>query len=202
MTELSTQKPASLAEAQPLPRAWVARVFERLNAQLGTKMADLYGGSTPELLQAEWAMGLAGYHEREIMRGLSKTAERVFAPTLGEFLQLCRPALNAEWAFFEAGDCLRQRDAGEVGDWSHPAVYRAACLMSPEVRSGDWKVNRTRWTYTLEREFSRGWGDEVPAPVKQLGHEPAKRRAPTDAERAALDALRSKFRQPVEGSAA
>lgn len=188
-TELSMQKPASLADAAPVPRRWVARVFERLSGQLGAKVADLYNGVAEKTVQEEWAAGLAGYHEAEIARGIAACRERTFAPTLGEFLKLCRPALDPEWAWHEAGDCLRQRDAGEVGDWSHPAVWRAACAMGTEVRAGDYQRHRTRWTYTLKRELAAGWGEGVKPPAMRIEHD-VKVRPPTAAEREALAGLR------------
>src|SRR5690606_29526160 len=131
----------------------------------------------------------AGYHECEIARGIAACRERTFAPTLGEFLKMCRPALDPEWAFYEAGDGLRQRDAGTIGDWSHPAVWRAACALSHEVRSGDFRAHRTRWTYTLKREFAAGWGEGVKPPAMRIEHT-AKVRGPTEKERAAIEALR------------
>jgi len=164
---LSTSKPTSLPEA--LPRRWVARVFERLSGQLGTKMADLYAGVPPDVVQGEWGEGLAGFHEVELQRGIAACRTRVFAPTLGEFLRLCRPALDPEAAFYEAGDCLRERDAGEVGAWTHPAVWRAACTMSMEVRAGDYKACRVRWAHVLNREFAEGWG-EILAPAMRIEH--------------------------------
>lgn len=185
---LSTLKPTSLAEAQPIPRKLIAEVFDRLKAQLGGKMADLYAGADLRLVQDEWAAGLAGYHPTELERGVASCRERAFAPTLGEFLRLCRPAVDPEYAWLEAADCLRQRDAGESGDWSHPAVWRAASQMAPEVRSGNWRSHRTRWTYTLRKEFAQGWGEAPPKPLPAVTHN-ARTRGPTPAEREAMSRL-------------
>lgn len=206
MTELSTPKPGSLADAAAVPRASVAWLFERLTAQFGARMADLYAApvdaSAPpdvqrrtaatftQRVQEEWALGLAGYHREEIQRGLAACRERGFAPNLGEFVQLCRPGLNPEWAWHEARDCLRQRDAGAVGNWSHPAIWRAASEMSPEVRGGDYQRHRTRWTYVLRREFAAGWGEAPPKPAMRVEHN-AKVRGPRAEEREALAGLRS-----------
>lgn len=189
-TELSTPNPASLADASPVPRRWVARVFERLTAQLGAKVADMWVGVNERTVQEEWGAGLAGFHETEIQRGIAACRERAFAPTLGEFLRLCRPALDPEWAFYEAADGLRQRDEGQIGAWSHPAVWRAACSMGMEVRSGDWKAHRTRWTYALKRELAAGWGGGVKPPAMRIDHTVTVR-GPTAKEREALASLRS-----------
>jgi hypothetical protein len=187
-TALSMSNPAS-SDAKSLPQSWTVRIFDRLSGQLGSKMADLYSGVPAETVQAEWAAALAEYHPNEIARGLAACSERSFAPVLGEFLRLCRPALDPEWAFYEAADGLRQRDAGEVGNWSHPAVWRAACTMGSEVRAGDWKAHRSRWTYTLRREFDAGWGD-IPAPAIRIGHEVKAGGPPSAAQRAELARMR------------
>lgn len=185
-----TRPAASLPDAaQPIPREWIARVFQRLTAQLGAKVADLYAGVPQAHVQAEWAAGLAGYHESEISRGVAACRERVFAPTLGEFLHLCRPALDPERAWLEAADGLRARDAGEVGQWSHPAVWRAATAMSVEVRGGEFRQHRTRWAYVLDQHLRAGWGEPVPPPQQRVGHKPLLR-GPNEAERAALARLR------------
>lgn len=189
-TALSMPNPDS-SEAKAIPKTWTARVFDRLAGQLGSRMAALYDGVAVETVQAEWAAALADYQPTEIARGLAACAERSFAPVLGEFLRLCRPALDPEWAFYEAADGLRQRDDGEMGQWSHPAVFRAACAMGMEVRSGDWKVNRARWTYTLRREFEAGWST-IPAPVMRVEHH-AEVRAPSEAQKAELARLRTLF---------
>lgn len=198
---LSMPQADSLADGAlptaPVPRKWIARIFERLSGQLGAKVADLYAGVPETTVQEEWGSGLAGFQPEEIARGIAACRERAFAPTLGEFLRMCRPALDPEWAWYEAGDCLRQRDAGEVGDWSHPAVWRAACAMGSEVRGGDWKAHRVRWTYTIKREFVAGWGDGVKPPAMRIEHN-AKVRGPTESERAALASLRGMGRAPQQ----
>lgn len=167
---LSTYKPEwSTTLPKPLSPASTAHLFDSLKGQLGKKMADLWDGIAPALVEREWSNGLAGFSKHELQRGLDAASTRQFAPTLGEFKMLCRPCLNPEWAWLEAGECLRQRDTGAVGDWTHPAVFFAAAEMSPEVRGGDWQRHRTRWTRTLQRELAKGWR-EVPAPAMRIEH--------------------------------
>jgi hypothetical protein len=185
---LSTWKLGSSVEPA-IPQKWVARIFERLQAQLGTKVADLYAGVPSETVQEEWGRALADFHPAEIDRGLKACAMRVFAPTLGEFCMLCRPALDPEVAFIEAGHCIRQRDQGISGDWSHPAVYRAATQMGHEVRAGNFREVRKRWEWILRAEFSQGWS-EIPEPRKAIEYE-SRGRPPNDAERRKLEEFRN-----------
>lgn len=166
---LSTYTPeSSLTLSRPLSLPVVRHVFDSLKAQLGNvKMGDLWQGIPVNAIEREWMAGLAGFQKHELQRGIDACATRAFAPTLGEFANLCRPCLNAEWAYWEANECMKQRDAGERGDWTHPAVYFAALEMGAEVRAGEWAKNRTRWTRTLQRQLAKGWR-EIPAPAMRV----------------------------------
>lgn len=143
-------------------------LWDRLHAILGSKWLDLFNGADMELAKQEWELALGDFKPVELGRGLDAVAHRKFVPTLGEFACLCRPALDPEWAFREAEVCLRQRDAGQVGDWSHPAVWRAASVLSLEVRQSDYSKVKTRWSYTLRAELAKGWGEWPPQPPLKL----------------------------------
>jgi hypothetical protein len=180
--------------ADPLPLPAVARLFERMRGQMGAKLADLLAGANIDVVQQEWAAGLAGFSREELSRGLSAVRQRRFAPTLGEFLQLCRPALDPEYAFLEAQDGLRARAVGELGVWTHPAVWRAASAMSFDVKNGTFQQLRKRWERALEREFSRGWGDDVPQPAARIENNPVVMAIPPDVRRQ-LAELATSFRR-------
>lgn len=160
-----------------LPRSWVQKIFRRLGAQQGAKLATLFKGTNLDDLEAEWAVSLFGFRSEEIDRGLNRASTFDWQMTLPAFKKLCRPCLDPEYAFYEAQTCLKQRQDGEVGDWSHPAVFRAAARMSAELNSGEpFTRYRTRWTALMELELDRGWGADVPAPKRQLPaqvHKPA-----------------------------
>lgn len=164
--------PANALPANALPQRYVGRVFERLANQLGTKVADLYAGANPDGVQYEWATGLAGFSAAEIAHGLAACQHRKFAPNIGEFAQLCRPSLDAEIAWAEAGAGLAARERGDLGDWSHPAVYRAAMTMYAEVRAGSMRACRSRWELALRRESAAGYGDGIPDAPKRIANNP------------------------------
>lgn len=137
------------------------------------------------LMIDEWTRGLVavGITPAELERGLAACRTARFAPSLGEFCQLCRPSLDPEVAWIEAERGLRARERGEVGVWSHPAVWRAACAMSHEIRGGAFKACRKRWEYTLRQEFANGWGGDVPPVAKRIEHRPAVSGMPEDVRR-------------------
>lgn len=171
----STSTPALPPDA--LPQAYVGRLFERLAGQLGPKMMDIYVGMNHELVQYEWATGLAGFSKEELKRGLASCQHRKFAPNLGEFAHLCRPSLDPEIAWDEAVAGLAARSRGEAWVWPHPAVWRAAAAMSHEIRTSVYRLCRIRWDYRLRTEFAAGWGDGVPEPVKLIANNASTSRA-------------------------
>jgi hypothetical protein len=182
--------PTSSVDTQPRDKPkgqkWIDMLFTRLNAQLGGKMADLFVGVQLIDLKTEWAMGLAGFTSDEIERGLLAMARRTFAPTLGEFSVLCRPCLEPEVAWTEASEGLRVREGGDMGQWSHPAVYRAAMLMHYEIRQRSFKEFRKSWDCALQREFAKGWVADVPVPLLRIVQSAPTCTARTPEQKAAL----------------
>lgn len=141
----------------------------------------------------EWAQSLAGFRPEELERGLAEMRNRKFIPTLGEFRVACRPALDPEAAWYEAEEGLKQRELGHRGEWTHPAIWRAACDMSLNIRSGEYARHRARWAAHLRRELARGWGDGVPPVPPRLSMSNA---SPSSPDSAALKAARE-YRERV-----
>ena len=176
----------------------VEHVFDRLKGQFGGKLADLWAPvlhvpaarpgdpqplDVPNIVEREWMDGLAGFRRHELERGCTACSDgRIFPPTLGEFKLLCRPCLDPEWAWHEARECLLQRDRGEIGDWSHPAVFYAAIGMSSQVRSGDWRKHKTQWTRNLQGSLSKGWREIPQVPQRKEEKEGPPVPAPTYAK--------------------
>lgn len=186
---LSTWTPGSLTDEPAVPETWVESIFTRLSAQLGAKVADLWGGVPPETVKTEWAEALSSFEPSEISRGLKACQTRAFAPTLGEFLRLCRPALDPEIAWLEAAEGMAARARGQTGEWSHAAVYRAASGFEHELRAGSFAQHRKVWTWRLEREMRKGTLLGVPKPMQALPNNPTTR-GPTPDEWERLKALR------------
>lgn len=175
----STPMLASLTDAPAaLPVEWVERLFARLGAIFGTKLADSFAGIALADVKVEWSEALADFRPEEIRRGIAECRVRRWPPMLGEFLMLCRPALDPEQAWHEAADGLRARDRGELGAWSHPGVWRAATALSSEVRNGAFNTHRGAWTHRLKVELRAGWGEDVPMPRAMLQAPPAAPAAP------------------------
>lgn len=176
----------------PLASRTGGEVFSRLAAQFGAKLLD-HWAAVPGA-RDEWGQALADFHPVEIERGLRATRARAFVPTLGEFLQLCRPALDPETAWHEAAEGMREREAGRRGRWSHPAVYRAAQPMAWELRTSHHAAQRKRWALQLQREFAQGWGAPIPEPTLRITQQELRRGPPPPEIRARLAAIRAAAR--------
>lgn len=176
----------------------VEQVFARLYGQLGAKVGELFKGVPSETVKSEWALGLEDCRPEEIERGLTAMRGRPFAPVLGEFLRLCRPALDAEMAWLEAVEGLRERLAGNTGSWTHPAIYRAAHVLSFELRTSTYAVQRKRWEWVLQRELSKGWGNEVPTPVPRLVAPPVCCSGPSAEVRARIAAILDSYKRSAQ----
>ena len=198
----SSNNPAAKGEGgfkTPLPKQIAAGVFTRLTAQFGAKLLDHWAAA--QGVRDEWGQALADLHPLEIDRGLRATQGRAFVPTLGEFMQLCRPALDPETAWHEAAAGMAARDRGNPGEWSHPAVYRAATAFAWELRASTYPAQRKAWALRLQREFARGWGD-IPAPTPRIASTPVRTAPPPAHIRAQIQAqLARAGRHPKQPSA-
>lgn len=159
---------AEPAAPAPLPARVATALFDRLTEYLGGRMADLFAGVERAKVEASWAAALSGFSREELARGVAAVSESPYAPTLGEFKRMCRPALDPERAFWEAEAGLAARSRGEPGAWSHPAIWRAASAMAAEVRAGQYPQVRRRWERALASELQRGWLEDVPAAPVQI----------------------------------
>ncbi len=158
-----------------------AEVFARLIAQFGAKLLDQWAAAPGA--RDEWGCALADFHPAEIERGLTACRSRVFVPVLGEFLQLCRPALDPEAAWHEAAAGMAARERGEQGAWTHPAIYRAAQQMQWELRTATHATQRKRWAAILARQLAAGWGD-IPPPTLRITQQTLRTGPPPDRVRA------------------
>jgi len=154
---------------QPLPPKWAAALIERMQALYGAQFSRQWESIKPERLPQIWAEELAGFSGQEIAAGLAACKTRQWPPTLPEFMALCRPWLDAEVAFREAVAGMSARRKGELGIWSHPAVYWTAVRVGThDLLACGWQTMRTRWEAAFNETLAEGRWYPVPAPAQQL----------------------------------
>lgn len=153
--------------AVPLP--WVKKIFQRMAAMYGAKYVQLWGGVPEEAMAELWSEELAGFTGDEISAGLAACRSRDWPPTLPEFLKMCRPWMNAEVAFHEAVAGMSARRGGDIGTWSHSAVYWAAVSVGAhDLLNCGYSVMKARWERALGEEIAKGTWHAVPAPAVAL----------------------------------
>lgn len=150
----------------PLPESWIEKMFHKMLLEYGKKFTDQWGGADTDELIAHWARELAGYTGPEIKRGLTALDARDWPPTLPEFKKMCRPPLNELIAYHEAVAGLEARGKGEVGVWSHPAVYWAASLLRADLMGQTYALVKSKWEQVLKGQMERTeWADIPPARI-------------------------------------
>lgn len=153
----------------PIPTPWASKLIGRLKGLYGAQFDRQWEGVKAENLITVWAEELAGYTGPEIARGLEGCRSKKFPPTIPEFLLMCRPELDAATAHQEAVQGVEARRRGEVGQWSHPAVYWASVKVGQhDLLNMGWQAIKGRWEKALREQFAKGEWDPVPAPAVAL----------------------------------
>lgn len=156
-------------DRQPMPMAWIDRLFMRLSVMYGQQFAAQWASVNEQAMKAAWAQDLAGFSGEEIAAGVEACKSRRYVPNLPEFMMLCRPALDPVTAHAEAVLGMQDRKRGEIGEWSHPAVYWAAVkLGAHDLLTQSYSVIRARWEKELRKSFAKGVWEPVPAPSLAL----------------------------------
>ena len=156
----------STFDALPLP--WVEQLFRRMSAFYGSKFSDMWAGARMEDVMQTWAQELSCLTRSELTAGWNALAMREHPPTLPQFVKLCRPAVEPVRAYYEAVSGLQARAAGELGQWSHPAIFWAAAGMAHELRTQSYSQVRERWEAALHAELAKGQWSPLEQPAREL----------------------------------
>jgi hypothetical protein len=136
------------------------------------KMQALWRGQELSTVKEFWAEELAGYSADELRKAFAALDKHSsWPPTLIEFKALCRPTIsvNHEAMFYEAVRAVEKRKQGEMGSWSHKAVYWAALDVSAaDVLGMTWPQIKGRWTQALVARLADPNLPVIPEPAKRL----------------------------------
>ena len=89
-------------------------------------------------------------------------------PSCAEFIKACRPSVDFLVAYYEAVAGVAARKNGEMGVWSHPAVYWAAVPLAFDLGQQTYSQMKTRWEQALTEQMARGEWAAIPAPLLAL----------------------------------
>lgn len=110
-----------------------------------------------------------GITPNHIKAGIKAVRTRFdWPPSCAEFIKECQPAVDPMVSYYEAVAGLRDRARGEMGKWSHPAIYWAATKMAFDLTSQTYSQVKARWEIELQACMSMPIIDAIPSPMKAI----------------------------------
>lgn len=93
---------------------------------------------------------------------------RDWPPSVPQLADACMPPVDPVATYHEAVAGLEARGKGELGEWSHPAVYWAASKLARDLMGQSFGQMRDRWAGALRAQLAKGAWDAIPEPRLQL----------------------------------
>ncbi len=110
-----------------------------------------------------------GITPKDIKAGLRVCrAKCEWPPSCAEFIKACRPSVDPMVAYYEAIAGIQSRAAGEMGKWSHPAIFWAAMPMAFDLGQLSFSQIKMRWERALSAQMDRGEWEPIPQPMIAL----------------------------------
>ena len=187
MSEIS-QANAQLS-AESLPAKWIEKLFNVMEDRYGALWADRYGAFPRDRVMQTWGRDLADMGRADLARGVESSRSCKYPPTLPEFREMCRPAIDHERAYHEAVEQMQRRDRG-ADTWSHPAIFWASCEIGDfDLRNSSWNSIKSRWVSVFNSQMARKQWPEVPPRCDALPA-PGAGSIPVDEAHRRIDAMR------------
>lgn len=149
-----------------------AKLFAIMSAMYGKLWFEQWADTPQSVMEEVWRSELQGYSKTEIEAGVAACKKLKWPPTLPQFLELCRPEIDPVFAWKLAGEGIRARQNGEMGNWPDPCIYWAANRIGQfEILNEPLAKHRVSWIAELDRarnQQAKGLLPEVPEPFKAL----------------------------------
>lgn len=149
-----------------------AKLFAIMSAMYGKLWFDQWADTPTAVMEEVWRAELKGFSASEIEAGVNACKKRDWPPTLPQFVKLCRPEIDAEYAWRIAAEGLLARQSGQMGNWPDPCIYWAANRFGAfEIMNEPLARHRVCWTAELDRaraQQAKGLLPEIPQPMKAL----------------------------------
>ena len=153
----------------PLPMAWIEKLFDRMVSLYGHKFLDMWRDADLQSVKETWAHELGKLSRDEIARGANALMTQEWPPTLPQFIKLCRPAIDAVAAYYEAVNGVIAREHGNIGEWSHPAIFWASVKVGAfDLKHQTYSAIKGRWEGALNEELAKGNWTAIPEPMIAL----------------------------------
>jgi hypothetical protein len=110
-----------------------------------------------------------GIKPRDIKAGIKVCrAKYGWPPSCSEFINACKPPLDTVAAYYEAVNGVVARERGEVGNWTHPAIFWASVTMSHDLKNMSYSSVKDRWERALSEQLAKAKWEPNPAPAPAL----------------------------------
>ena len=147
----------------PIPEKWVDALFAKMSAYYGNKFADMWRDSNMQSVKAVWHQELSKLTRDEFAAGANALSTQEWCPTLPQFIKLCRPAIDFTVAYYEALNGIAAREKGDIGEWSHPAIYWASTKIGAfDFKHQGYSAIKVRWEKALSDELAKGAWEAIP----------------------------------------
>lgn len=101
----------------------------------------------------------------EVAKGLKHCRKNLeWPPSIAEFIKACRPTTDPLKAYYEAVAGCQARQRGEVGEWSHPAIFWAAMPLSFELQNQTYSQIKHAWESAFNAQLAKGNWEKIPDP--------------------------------------
>jgi len=158
-----------------IPTSWIDALFIKMANFYGNKFKVMWGDSDINNVKAVWTQELSKLSRDEIAKGANSLVNQEYCPSLPQFIKLCRTDIDSVAAYYEALNGVIAREKGEMGEWSHPAIFWATTKISSfDLKNQTYSNIKARWERALNEEINKGqWSDipkaqiALPAPFTQ-----------------------------------
>lgn len=158
----------SSISTKPAPLSWVESLFSRMQGMYGSKFLDMWRDTDITSVKSLWAEEMGKLTRDQLKRGVEALRTQDWPPSLPQFIKLCAPSVDSLVAYYEAVAGIQARAKGEMGVWSHPAIFWAATPLAFDLGNQTYSQIKARWERALAEQMERGEWDDIEAPLLTL----------------------------------
>jgi hypothetical protein len=153
----------------PISEKWIDALFAKMSTYYGNKFADMWRDGNMQAIKAVWFEECLKLSREDFTRGANALMSQEWPPTLPQFISLCKVKINALSGYYEAINGLAARERGEIGEWSHPAIFWASVKVGAfDLKNQGYAAIKGRWEAAFEEEMAKGQWAAIPEPMIAL----------------------------------
>lgn len=150
----------------PIPQSWIDALFAKMASIYGNKFLEMWRNVDMNSVKTTWAQELGKLSRDELAKGASALITQEWCPTLPQFIKLCRTEIDPLQAYYEALNGVVARESGQVGEWSHPAIFWAMVAVGAfDIKNQTYSNIKARWEKCLDEQIARGQWAAIPTPA-------------------------------------